>query len=229
MGLLFHKPRESNKKSRSIVWNTFNEIFSSESNEKIEYYYFCIECEAIVHNPNQDGNTNRLLRHICTEEDAKGIKSVKIKSVDVEKLKIAAAGFIAKDLRPYFSVECEGLRDFGFACMLIGQKYHNACRNDFIKAMPSRNTVKGTIGDMAKETRESIGALLKLAIASGGIAATTDTWTDNYRHTTYICVVAHICLAQNDAIMYHRYVLNTSEIAEIVKTGKYLKIFQILK
>lgn len=54
---------------------------------------------------------------------------------------------------------------------------------------------------------------------NGGIAATSDTWTDGFKHLTYICVVAHINIVEADGIKYHRIVLNTSEITELVKSS----------
>lgn len=103
--------------------------------------------------------------------------------------------------------------------MQFGQRNRRADRNDLIKALPSRNTVTAAVAVMANETRAHIAELLKRAIKSGGIGATTDTWTDDHRHTTYISVVAHIALKETDRIVYHRFVLSTSEITEMIKTG----------
>lgn len=111
--------------------------------------------------------------------------------------------------------------------MEIGQQYRRASRDDFDKLMPSRNTVKDAVASIATTAREDIAKQLKRAMNDGGIAATTDTWTDDYRHITYICVVAHIAVVEKDKIVYRCYVLNTSEIDEINKTGIFLmNIFQ---
>lgn len=103
--------------------------------------------------------------------------------------------------------------------MEFGQRNRRAKRKDLIKALPSRNTVTSAVGKLAHESRSHISGLLKRAILSGGIGCTTDTWTDDYRHTTYISVVAHISLKEDKEIVYHRFVLATSEVAEMIKTG----------
>lgn len=187
----------------------------------IKYFYYCTECETVVENPCNDGNTNRLLRHVCNDNLFENDDdNLKIKSKDKENLKLAAANFIAKDLRPFYAIQCAGLLDLCFACMQFGQHYRKATKEHLERAMPSRNTVKDAVCNMAKTAKESIAQSIRRAIFDGGIGATTDTWTDDYIHTTYICVVAHICLVENGSIKYKRYVLNTSEIDEIVKTGK---------
>lgn len=101
------------------------------------------------------------------------------------------------------AIQGEGLLDLCYAVMKFGQKHRKATRKDLEEALPTRNTVKATTTSIASEKREAITKIIKKAIVAGGIAATTDTWTDNYHHTTYICVVAHICVYENNGITYH--------------------------
>lgn len=112
-----------------------------------------------------------------------------------------------------------GLLDLCIACMKFGQTHRKADRDTLMRAMPSRNTVKATVKDIARKHRQEIGILLKCAIETGGIAATTDTWQDDYRKATYIAVVIHIVYEKNRILQYKRFVLSTSEITELVKTG----------
>lgn len=219
-GTFLHQKKPG--KTRSKVWLKFDEIFSTDPRQKIDYFYYCTECTAVIDNLCIDGNTNRLIRHVCFENmqcETGESKQMIISKEDKEKLKLASVHFISKDLRPYYAIQCEGLLDLCYACMQFGQRYRKAQRDDLIKALPTRNTVKDTVTAMADKKRTLIAELMKRAIVSGGIAATTDTWTDDYRHITYICVVAHICIKENDLVSYHRIVLNTSEISDFVKSG----------
>lgn len=216
-GKFTHKPPE--KKNRSTAWARFDEIYDGKI--KISHFLYCKLCRSIVHKPSS--NTNSMLRHMCNNlvEGSKiGKEQIIIAKKDTTRLKEAAAKFVAKDLRPFYAVQCEGLLDLCFACVEFGQNNRKVNRNTFIQAMPSRNTVKATVTELADKTRKHISEMMKKAIATGGIAATTDTWTDDYRHTTYICVVAHLVIPENGLLKYYRFVLSTSEISEMVKTGK---------
>lgn len=127
---------------------------------------------------------------------------------------------MCKDLRPYYAIEREGLIDLCHASMIFGQNYPKAKKKDLIVALPTRNTVRSAVHQAAEENRQKIRKLLQDAKSNGGIAATSDTWTDGFKHLTYICVVAHINVVDEDVINYHRIVLNTSEITELVKSSK---------
>lgn len=218
-GNLIHKKRE--KKSSSEVWDKFHEIHKADTNEKINFFYYCINCDAIVYNSTTDGNTNALLRHVCFNKSDKGTRAprVLVSKADKEKLKLSSAKYVAKDIRPYAAIEDEGLLDLCGTCMEFGQKYRNASREDLFVAMPGRTTVKDTVGGLASDSRQAISKLMKKAIASGGIAATTDTWTDDFMHETYLSIVVHLSIYENDKIDYQRHVLCTIEISEMVKTG----------
>lgn len=164
----------------------------------------------------------QLNRHLCNAKLTECLSTkLVLAKVDREKLKMASVNFIVKDLRPYFAIQCEGLLDLCNACMEFGQKYRRASRDDLVQTLPTRNTVKDAVTREAGLVRKTIGDLLRRAIVSGGIAATTDTWTDDYQHTTYIAVVAHISVRENNDVTYHRFVLSTSEVTELVKTGKF--------
>lgn len=220
------KKKTSLKKIRSPVWETFNEIFTADSLEAVPNFYQCTNCETIVYNPNIGGNTTRLIRHICYESknghdtnDHVGQERLMISAKDKEPLKSAAVKFIANDLRPYSAIEGEGLLDICVACMNFGQKFRKAGPADLKNALPSRNTVRAAVNERADEYREHVSKFLKKAIECGGIAATTDAWTDNYRHKSYLSVVCHLSIFENNEIKYHNFVLGTVEITETVKTG----------
>lgn len=216
--IYFHKKKAC--KTRSDIWLKFDEIFSQE-NLKVDYFYFCTQCEQVIENISNDGNINRLKRHKCKDgiDDNNVSKRNPICKADRENLTNASVNFVSKDFRPFYVVEGKGYYDMCFACMEFGKKNRQATRDDLINHLPSRNTVKEACNIKADNTRKLIANLMKQAIKSGGLAATTDTWTDDFRHNTYIAVVAHMCIKQKDHIEYYRFNLSVSEITEIVKSG----------
>lgn len=227
---LIHKERP--KPWRSNAWCQFHEIFDKTTASKIEYYYFCIQCKCVVFNNAKDGNTNPFRRHTCYIKDKETLQNQKrllIKAEDRDRFKTAAVQFVCKDLRPYYAIEGDGLIELCHAGMLFGQRYHKAKRSDLMDVIPSRNTVKSAVSEMAETIKHKITKLLQSAKETGGIAATSDTWTDSFRHLTYICVVVHINVVENEEINYHRFVLDTSEITELVKSKKVIisRIFEI--
>lgn len=209
-------------KGRSKAWEIFDWIYSDETKEQIEHFFCCKKCKEVVHHAVTDGNTTKLLRHVCFdhEKDSAKLERVVIKESEREEMKLACAKFVAKDLHSARSVEGQGLFELAHACMRFGQKNCKATRNDLARLLPSRNTVTSKIADIANDCREKTSGLLRKALETGGIAATTDCWTDDYRHTNYICIVAHLCIESNGQLSYSRCVLNTSEVNEIVKTGR---------
>lgn len=134
-------------------------------------------------------------------------------------------GLIISSCRPYSAIDCAGLKDLCIACMTFGQNNKNAKPADLLQALPTRNTVKAAVHMIADENRKHISKLMKSAVLSGGLAATTDCWTDDYRKRKYICVVVHISLNNDDQIKFHKFVLSTSEVTAVVKSGLYLPDF----
>lgn len=210
-GMMTVRKKETN--AWSVAWATFEEIHNCENENQGVHFVRCTKCLELVYKPTS--NTNPLLRHKCHAKKNNCMITPKDKSI----LKLNAAQFIAKDIRPYFAVECEGLLDLCTACMEFGQSHRKATRFDLAQAMPSRNTVKAAVKEIAKNNRDKISKLIKCAIETGGVAATTDTWKDDYRKATYISVVGHLTCEEKGYVLYHRHVLSTSEITELVKTG----------
>lgn len=222
-GKLMHKQRE--KKCSSAVWKKFHEIFTADTEEKIDFFYLCTDCKDVIYNPTKDGNTNRLWRHNCAVSGDSGSSTSNKKHTftllekERKGLRVASAKFVAKDLRPSYAIERPGLLDLCEECMIFGQTHKKATREDLKYALPSRTSVQTEIAEMAKSYKENVSEMLKQAMESGGIGATTDTWTDDYRKTTYISVVAHISIYTGTDIKYDRFVLATNEVPEAIKEG----------
>ncbi|XP_055307471.1 uncharacterized protein LOC129571680, partial [Sitodiplosis mosellana] len=201
--------------SWSKWWGNFEEIFDGDSKEE---FVRCKLCKGYEYKPGT--NTNSIMRHKCHPSQR---KPVHITTEMISKLKTASACFVSKDLRPFKAIECEGFLDICTACMHFGQKYKSATRRDLEDAMPSRNTVRNAVAEIAKSNRNKIKDVLWAAIETGGVAATTDCWQDDFRKRHYICVVVHLTTDNpKKEITRSRYVLATREIPELCKTGKVL-------
>lgn len=149
-------------------WENFEEIFDGDSKED---FVRCTLCKGYEYKPGT--NTNSIIRHKCRTNTTTNLRiTPEIKS----KLYMGSACFIAKDLRPYKAIECEGLLDLCTACIEFGKKYRNATRKDLESAMPSRNTVQSTVSKIAQSNRKKVKDMILKAIETGGIAATTDCW-----------------------------------------------------
>lgn len=201
--------------SWSKWWDNFEEIYDGDTKEK---FVRCKSCLGYEYKPGT--NTNSLIRHKCHTPFDKS-KVINIAPDMKSKLKTASASFVAKDLRPYRAVECEGLLDLCTACMQFGQKYRSATRKDLLNALPSRNTVRNAVTDIAQSNRNKIKEIMRTALETGGVAATTDCWQDDFRKHHYICVVAHLTIQNaQKQMMRYRFVLATRQIPELCKTGK---------
>lgn len=172
----------------------------------IRYFFVCVTCKDVIHNPSLDVNTTLFHRHIRFDNKDK-TRKILVQKEDREQLKLAAAKFVCKDLRPYYAIECDSLIDLCNAIMAFGQKYTKASRNDLIEALPSRNTVKLAINGIANERRKQIADILNKTKEFGGFAATTDNWTDNYKHLPYICVTPHVNIESGNELRSYRFVL----------------------
>lgn len=223
--LYTHSKRE--KRCRSKIWARFHEIREVATNKLIENFYYCLKCEAVLFSSSSDGNTNAFHRHQCFDSDEEmgatkkrktnNENHILVKDDDKLALKIASAKFVAVDLRPYHAIDCQGLLDLCSAAMKFGQKYPSASETDLKRAMPTRNTVKATIGDIANSTRAKIADILEKAKVYG-FSVTADNWTDKYLHNTYICVTAHCKIVTEFEIKKYDFVLCTNVITDLVKT-----------
>lgn len=219
---LIHKKKE--KYATSSVWQKFNEIYTFDTGVLVKFFFFCTLCKDVVYNSCPGGNTNTLLRHVCRSKDENNDNNKKEKSQLTvsaairDKIKSAAANLVVKDLRPYTVIQGEGLIDLCHACMEFGQSYKRATKSDLLKVLPCPKTVKSKISQIAAENIAKIAEIINRAIQFGGLSATTDTWTDDHRHTTYLSIVLHLCI-YTDGIKFHRFILGTTEISEMVKTG----------
>lgn len=98
------------KKNSSPVWKYIFEVYDGES--RIDHAYFCNLCHKAIYNTYEKGNTMVFIRHQCLEESQSGDKSqtnLMIRPDIKNDFQLAAANFVAKDLRPFVAIEGEGL------------------------------------------------------------------------------------------------------------------------
>lgn len=218
------------KKNSSHVWTYIYEVYDAES--RVENAYFCNQCHKGIYNTYEKGNTMIFNRHQCVEGTQNGDKNETslIVRPDIKKaFQSAAANFISKDIRPFLAIEGKGLFSLCLTAMKFGQTYKKATAVDLAKVMPSRNTVRSALAQRAEEVKNKIKTVLSSAREIGGFAITSDSWTDNFRRLTYICLVAHCnIITTQGVIQRHRFKLYVNEITELVKT-KQVIVNYILK
>lgn len=112
--------RENPDSRHSSAWSVFRQIIDNEG-KIVDRFYFCIECKTVVYSSRIEGSTTQLLRHPCVP--SLKFDGINIDSVDMEKLKTAAAKFVCFDLRPFNALECPGLRELVTAGVELGKKY----------------------------------------------------------------------------------------------------------
>lgn len=235
---MIHKKKD--KYASSSVWKKFHEIYTFDTGVLVKFFFFCTLCKDVVYNSSPGGNTNALLRHVCSIQNDNNVSCTNVTSQSTvkstllsicsaikEKIRSAAASLVIKDLRPYTAIQGQGLIELCQACMEFGQMYRKATLADLLKVLPCPKTVKDRIRKRAEDNIVKISDLIKQAIEFGGLAATTDCWTDDHCHITYISVVLHLCIYANDDIKFYRFILGTAEVPEMNKTGMAL-LLQIL-
>lgn len=138
-------------------------------------------------------------------------------------LKIVAAKFVCLDLRPFYSVQCPGFQEVVMAGVKLGQKYPHSEKEDLLKNLPSRNTIKNMVNNEALDSKEHMKYLLEHCMNLGGMGCTLDLWTDKYKHNTYMAMTANFCTIDNAKIEPKRIVFYMGNITDIVKSKAVIK------
>lgn len=158
-----HRPL---KKRRSQVWQFIHEVYYTDEDKAVEKFFCCIECLTIIYNPSKDGNTNVFRRHNCKSEKAKA--RITLTNRDKAELRMSAAKFVSKDLRPCHAIECEGLQDLCYAAIKFGQNFPKATLDTLKDALPCQNTVMNTVKEVASDARRIIREILNKSKEFGG-------------------------------------------------------------
>jgi len=104
---------------------------------------------------------------------------------------------VARDIRPFKSVEDPGFRNLANCLVKLGAQY--GCF-EVDKALPSRHTIKRHAIHKADKKQKEVIKLLQNAIkANGFIGITTDMWTDD-NNRSYLSLTFHFV---EDGFLYH--------------------------
>lgn len=211
----------SDRKSlKSKCWDHLYEVYKIDANEDtvspFPNFYYCKDCTIVVHSIYRNGNTNKLIRHECVK---KTMRAMSIK--DKEKIKFAAAKWIAGDLRPYNLVESVNFKNFCQEIFDCGQKNPNFDAENFTSVLPSRNTVKNAVKELSTKVRETIMSDIVQAKQFQAVSIVLDGWSDDQKHLSYLGVIAVLAfIDKNNKIVCKKYTLSVNEMPELVKTKK---------
>lgn len=107
------------------------EVYHLNAGEKDDtafpQFVVCSECRAIIHNPNNKENTNKLIRHSCVKS-----KINPISTKEREEVKKAATKMVAGDLRPYRIVDGVKFKSFCGRIFRLGQNHPNSPMEVFL-------------------------------------------------------------------------------------------------
>lgn len=229
IGILEPRKHTGKRTARAKFWETIYDIFNVDTNTQVPHLFQCILCKGLIYNASKDCNTMPFNRHKCiVAGNANKAKRLLISQDEKLKLAVASALFVTKDFRPFYAVECDGLLNLCTAAMQFGQRYPKATVDDLKEAMPTRNTVASHVSQISSGVKRDIRKVMDAAKEQNGLAATTDCWTDKFRHYAYMCITIHVTLIEEHRMKSYRYVISMDVITELVKT-KQVIIGTILK
>ncbi|KAL4113024.1 hypothetical protein QTP88_016728 [Uroleucon formosanum] len=182
------------QEGKSEVWKKFRKVLNvveniddPDSPEQISTGFIaCINCKDLY---GQNSSTATLSRHRCNlgvgskeKIDAyfeimnKKKKDIpkKLKDETIEK----CVKYCSMDIKPMYSIESEGFKQFGQFLLDVGAKYGKI---DIADILPHPTTVSRHIETTTKEIRNNIFKDLFFIIEKKYCASTCDLWTDNFR------------------------------------------------
>ena len=186
------------KQGKSSVWSQIRSVAScEEGNDKRELpFVACKNCLKCFKYESHATGTTHLFRHLEKCNGAPRSKQLtlpfkKAKVTDNAKKRVlkAAAEMVVRDLRPFSSVEWDGMMVLAQSLIDFGATFGKvpAC-----EVMPDRRKVSSYVKEWSDSERQNLLASIKTAIHNnGGIGITTDLWTENYRNQTFLSCTVH--------------------------------------
>lgn len=225
-GLLEFRPNDSaiSRRKSSSAWDSFHLIYDiSNENSMVIDFVMCIKCKEFV--PYRGPTTTQLLRHKCSPNHRSIgsflTKKLKFSESDINNVRDAAMQFIVKDIRPFYALEGDGLRELCKALIIVGQKYTRMSDADIENLIPHRKVIKKRVDEKAIYVQKTIMEDFRRALEfPGSFSCTTDLWTDDYRHISYLCLTAHINILENEKILHKKYVYYMNSIDAMSKTAE---------
>lgn len=231
--LLDFRPKDNtnSKRKSSSAWDSFHLIYETTNpNSALDGFVYCIKCNEFV--PYNGPTTSQLLRHKCilnqptirnqpTIIDSFGPKiRINFSESDTSNMRDAAMQFVVRDIRPFYAVEGDGLRNFCKTMLMIGQKYSLMSDDDIERLIPHRTVITEHVHKKAEEVKRMIMEDFHRALKfPGSFSCTTDLWTVDYRHISYLCLTAHINIFEDGQIRYKKYVYHVDSMDAISKTA----------
>lgn len=197
--LIKRKDRDESGKKRKFsgIWKTVFEIWKKDQNGeeiKVQELVCCSLCKHVMRYNTSNG-TKTILNHIQKHEDKtcsveNSVRSISV--VDKKKVLNASIKFVTKDLRPYTAVEGSGFLEFVETVWNLGANLGTVSREKLIEILPARQTVSSNIKMKADDVRNYLKVKLNAVFEEfKSIPMTTDIWTDNYKHISYVGLTAH--------------------------------------
>lgn len=211
-----HEYEDKNaNKIKSKVWQSFFLIIDKTSDKLIKNYVRCQKCSKFCAYNGE--TTSKLLKHKCRNLAQPTIqsflspplKSAQFSKSEIDTIRDAAAEFVVKDIRPFYAVEGQGLRNLIKSINNVSRKHQNLSDADIEYLIPSRKVVRNHVDDKAIKAQEIIKKDLARAIdTTGGFCCMIDLYTDRLKSNSYLGMVANLNFIEGEEIHKRRYVIN---------------------
>ncbi|KAL4097820.1 hypothetical protein QTP88_022528 [Uroleucon formosanum] len=232
------------QEGKSEVWKKFRKVLNvveniddPDSPEQISTGFIaCINCKDLY---GQNSSTATLSRHRCNlgvgskeKIDAyfeimnKKKKDIpkKLKDETIEK----CVKYCCMDIKPMYSIEGEGFKQFGQFLLDVGAKYGKI---DIADILPHPTTVSRHIETTTKELRNNIFKDLFFIIEKKYCASTCDLWTDDFRRNSYMSITLHYIddnwELNNRLLHTGQFPMNESKTGDNIRRFLYNFFFQI--
>lgn len=155
---------------KSTVWETFLLIFDRTNNKKIRNFVKCSKCSSFV--AYNGSTTTSLKSHECnklqTIDSFLKSEKTKLSKNDIDAIRDAATEFIVRDIRPFYAIEGEGLRNLLKTMIRVGKNYRMLSEDDIKRLLPARMTMHRHVDKKAVDATEMIKADIAKSIQSVG-------------------------------------------------------------
>lgn len=226
-GMLFtlekHQIARHSGKVTSKVWNSFKVVgILTNGVNNITNFAQCKNCMKFVQ--YNRSSTTQLSRHKCDGWPQFTIEQClrpRVTKEDITAIRDAAAKFIALDIRPFYALEGDGLKDLLLTFAKITRKYGNLNKLEINRLLPRRLTISRYIHDKFLQSKAMMIDDFQRALEfPGGFSCTTDIYTDCHKSNSYLGITASLNLVVNGKIVHKRYVMNLDKLDAVSKTGE---------
>lgn len=233
-GMLFtlekHQVARHSKKVTSKVWNSFQVVgIVTNGIKNLTNFAQCKNCMRFVQ--YHLSSTTQLSRHKCDSRTQTTIEQClrpRVTKENIRTIRDAAAKFIALDIRPFYALEGDGLRDLLLTFAKITKKYGNLTATEIEHLLPLRMTISRHIHDKFLQSKViMINDFNRALEFLGSFSCTTDIYTDCYKSNSCLGITAFLNLVVNEKIVQKRYVMNLDKLDAVSKTGDV--IFEAIK